>query len=198
MKTLLYFFMTLFFFIFSAAKIEAVSQEEVRVLARIHSHKGALELQTVPQHRTVPFRLKNKKFEKVMKDLRPNQEVILSGYITQETIKDPEHAQVRSLFVVSEIRPISLQELGRLQDFKPEEKLVTLKLQPDYAPKSIPVSGKTAAAITITASILLLKSLANSSNMTSLGKELENTLIFSAGALTTGSQVLEDLNKSDK
>jgi len=166
---------------------------EIRVLARIESTESTFKVLNNQSNQKVPFSLSKKKLESVIKDLKQNEDVILTGHITQIKIQNGENLQFVPVFQISDITPISLEKLGKMEDVKIEPKFVHFTLTPPYSPQSLSVSGKTIGAITLTASILLLKSLTNSKLTSETEKQSENLLIFSAGALATGSQIFEDL-----
>lgn len=185
----------IFIFLFSTqvlAKIE--DHQEIKVLARISKQTSSFKTISPNKSQDIPFRLEDHDLEKTLKGLSLNEEALLVGHISQEKIRHQDKLVFRPIFVIKEIHPISLKELGKMKDFNIEPAPIELKSIASYAPRGLEVSNKTIGAITITASILLLKSLASSKSISTLNDKTENALIFSAGALATGAQIFEDLS----
>jgi hypothetical protein len=167
----------------------------IRVLARIHVAPGKIEVESEGRPLAFPLKLKDKKLEKSIKSLKPDDEVILTGHMINEATSTDDALKMNPIFVIESITPISLHRIGRMEDFTVEEKPLTFRLETPYEPKSLSVSQGVVSAITITATVLLLKSLVAKPTDSSLNDSVNTGLIFSAGALATGMQVLEDVNK---
>lgn len=169
--------------------------QTVKVLARLNFETKAIELPANESTGHIPMRIKDTDLEKKLKDFDPTDEVLLEGYLSQESSMSGDSRKFTTVFIVESIKPVSLKRLGKMDNFKVEERPVTFRLASGYAPGSLKVSGGTVGAMVITASVLLLKGLAASPKESPLRRQLETGLIFSAGALATGAQVYEDLSK---
>jgi len=190
LKTFLIFLISILPFSFASATLK---NEEIRVLARIESSGETFKVLNKNENEKIPFSLSEKKLASTLKNLKKSEDVIISGHITQIKIKDGDNVQFVPIFQISDIKPISLEKLGKIDEVKMEPKLVHFTFTPSYSPQALSVSGKTIGAITLTASILLLKSLTSSKTQSDAEKQSDNLLIFSAGALATGAQIFEDL-----
>jgi hypothetical protein len=169
----------------------AEEAHKVTVLAKIHPD-GTSSLQHA-------MKFKDAALSQKLKQLAPDEEVLLQGEIFYEKVKGTD-GQLQPVFVIDSVRPISLRKLGKMDDFKVSEKTVTFTLKnPNFAPKALNMPEKAVGAITMTASILMLKSLTTNAATEPRGRDQMNSaLIFSAGALAAGSFILEELLKSSK
>ena len=174
--------------------------QEVKVMAKINSFKeGNLTIHQGADSLRQPIRFANPDVEKVIQKLTPDEEVILSGRLIYEKQGQADSFQIRTIFVIHEARAISLKKLGNMDNFVMAERPVTFDLTPKaYAPGSLPASAEVVGSITITASILLLKALATKSTDPNLKNDLNTGLIFSAGALATGTFIMEQLKSRPK
>ena len=79
-----------------------------------------------------------------------------------------------------------------------EEKVVVFKGEAPFEPKSLPVTGPVASAITMTMGLLMLQELSVSENEPKARKDFNAGLIFSAGALATGVFIYEQIRGKEK
>jgi hypothetical protein len=168
---------------------------EIYVIAKINSYQqGKMKLQSQGQTLSHAFQLKDPALSKVLEAMGPDEEAILEGHISYETHRQNDSVELKPIFIIDAIRPISLKKLGKMQDFKPEAKPITFQLEKAaYAPQGFKASDQVVGSITITATILLLKALSTSAREPGIKNQLENNLIFSAGALATGAFLIDQM-----
>lgn len=199
LKPILFILLLLVSFKLMATPAEDLPQE-VKVIAKINSFKqGNLTIHQGADSLRQPIRFANPAVEKAVKELTPDEEVILSGKLIYEKQGVADSFQIRTIFIIHEVKAISLKRLGNMDNFVVAERPVTFDLTPKaYAPGSLPASAEVVGSITITASILLLKALTAKNSGPSLNNDLNSGLIFSAGALATGSFIMEQLKSRPK
>lgn len=192
MKNLIRQLMTLLTLFVSGALLAAAdmpNMDNVQVLVRIHSIKDA---QAATGY---AIELDNQSLGDVLKSLKPNDEVILSGSIKYHPVTRDNHTELNPTFIIKSIRPISLERIGKIETRIDEPPMLFATL--DFVPKSISISENVASAMTMTASVLLLKDLAaaHQSQSNSMQNKVNTGVLFSAGALATGLFVWEQLQK---
>jgi hypothetical protein len=171
--------------------LNANEVHKVTVLAKIHPD-GTNSLQHA-------MKFKDAALSNTIKNLAPEEEVLLQGEIYYEKVKGTD-GQLRPVFVIESVRPISLKKLGKMDDFKVSDQPITFELKaPANGPKALNMPEKAVAAMTLTASLLMLKSQTTNSATEPKGRDQMNSaLIFSAGALAAGSFILEELLRKPK
>lgn len=172
----------------------ASTQSGVRIIAKINKiDRSNIEMSAQDQTVTQAIRYADPRLEKVLDGLDQGAEVLLTGKVEQFTERRGDGLQFKSIFIIEEIRPISLASLGKMENQQITESPVHLKLnKTTMGPHGINASPQVVAAITITASLLMLKSLAPSEGPGSRD-QLNNGMIFSAGALATGLFVWDQI-----
>lgn len=172
--------------------------QEVQVLAKISAMKqGSLTLQSGQQSIKQSIRFASAQVEKVIKNLLPHEEVLLSGQIVFEKIGKMDSFQIWPVFIIQRAQPISLKLLGKHEGSEIIEQNITFSLErKPYGPRKISVNPELAGAITITASILLLKAFASKGIDQNVSNKLNDHLLFSSGALATGLFIFEQLGVS--
>lgn len=180
--------LSLLFALFFSLTALATAPEKVTVVIRIQSMKeGSLG------H---ALRIKDKKTQEQFNSLSSEEEVLLQGYVEYEQQKRDGTISIQPTFIVESIKPVSLKKLGKMEDFKVEEKTVSFKLEPaPYQPRGFQASPQVTGAITITAAVLLLRSLTAPKNEPQVLKEGNNGILFSAGALATGVFVWDQVKE---
>lgn len=161
--------------------------EDVTLLARIHSLK---DVEKISGYAAV---LEEEGLNKILQGLEKDDEVLLKGSIRYHPVTMDNKTEMRPTFHINKIVPVSLKRLGKLDLEIAEPKLV-FSLDEPRAPKTIPVSGKVATAMTLTASILLLQNL-TSGQSDGPRQKLESQVLFGAGALATGSFIWDQIHQ---
>lgn len=160
--------------------------DDVTIVARIHSLKEAQDTLHYP------VVLENDSLSSVLQKLDPSDEVIMKGRIEYHPVTQEGRKEMNPTFHVEKIVPLSLQKIGRIE-LVPVERKITFTTPVPYSPKTLPVSGKVATAITLTASVLLVKELSGNQTTQPVQDNINTGLIFSAGALATGVYLWEQL-----
>ena len=160
--------------------------EDVTVVARIHSVKDA------EKAFRLPVILENEGLTAVLTKLDPEDEVILKGRVEYHPVTHEGRTEMNPTFHVEKLIPVSLAKIGKME-FVPVETKMRVSQSPAYAPKTIGVSGKVAQAMTLTASLLMLKELSGNQKSQPQTDQLNTGLIFSAGVLATGVYLWEQL-----
>ena len=166
--------------------IPDVRGEDVTIVAHIHS------LSEARQALDYPVVFEGKDLEKALKTMAPEDDVILRGRIEYHPVKTESRTELNPTFHVTELHPVSLKKIGKIQLVPVEQKINFKGTSSDFS-RGFPVAGKVATAITLTASILLLKELSGNQESQPKTDTLNTGLIFSAGALATGIYLWETL-----
>lgn len=164
--------------------------DDVTIVARVHSPE---EMKDTLHY---PVVLDGEGLPEILRKLGPDEDVLLKGQIEYHPVKYEGRTEMNPTFHVEKIIPVSLKKIGKV-DFVPVEQKVTFRSPAPYAPGTIGVTGKVATAITLTASILLMKELAGNQETQKLNDQLNTGLIFSAGALATGAFLWEQMKKPE-
>lgn len=162
--------------------------EEVTVLARIHSVKDVEALSGYA------VKLEEEGLSKILTELRPEDEVILKGSIKYNPVTMDSKTEMRPTFYIEKIIPVSLKRIGE-SEFKVADPKLNFALKESAEPKTLPVSGKVATAITLTASVLLMQNLTHGAGDSNPQEQLQSQIFFGAGALATGLYIWEQIQK---
>ncbi|MGE3611279.1 MAG: hypothetical protein AB7I27_16925 [Bacteriovoracaceae bacterium] len=171
--------------------------EDVHLLAKIKSVNHKIEVTKDGQATPVLFKLKSQDLEKSIKNLRPEDEALLIGELNYESVgKDSK--KLEPIFLIKEIHPVSLERLGLKEYQIQDPKVVFKSFEPENQPKSIKVSPEIATTLVLTGSILLLRSNSNTQVEAPFRSTIQNSLIFSAGALATGLFIWDQIKLKKK
>lgn len=173
-----------FLLVLSLLIVFTARADDVTVVARIHSLKEAQDTLHYP------VILENEGLSSVLKKLDPQDDVLLKGRIEYHPVTVEGKTRMNPTFHVEHIVPVSLAKIGKVE-LVPVEQKITFATKPPFEPKTLGVSGKVATAITLTASILMLKELTGNQTTQPVQNDLNTGLIFSAGALATGAYLWE-------
>ena len=173
--------------------------ETIKLIARIKT--GAKDYKIISEGKEAPITsaLKNRSLKKTISSLSPGDDALIEGHIVYESTMSEGQKNLKPVFLIESIHPISLKKLGQI-DLKEINQEIHIK-SIEYDPKkgSIPVTSNVASAITITAGLLLLQNLTPPDQAFTQNKDLNMGLIFSAGALATGlfiyDQIKDQSNK---
>ncbi len=172
--------------------------EEIKLVARI-KNKGS-EIQLFKENRPagVKTTLANPELQKIINDFEPGDEALITGHL-QYHVKGVEAETTPAIFVIDSIKPVSLKRLGiRENTFIEDQKSILISPAPTPTPKTIAVTKEVAAAITMTASLLMLQDLTAKPSEPSVKSDINTGLIFSAGALATGLFIYEQITGKTK
>ena len=204
-KTLRFFMkkITTFLIILSLFTIKtSAQQEEIKLIARIKAQGKEIKIARGKETSRVNIKLSHQKLLQTIKDLKPGDEALMTGHF-EYLMKGVEEKSSSPIFVIDSIKPISLKRLGEMnqkinEKTLEEEKVVVFKSEAPFEPKSLPVTGPVASAITMTMGLLMLQELSVSENEPKARKDLNAGLIFSAGALATGVFIYEQIRGKEK
>jgi len=204
-KTLRFFMkkITTFLILLSLFTIKTSAQyEEIKVIARIKAQGKEIKIERGKETSRVNIKLSHKKLLETIKDLKPGDEALMTGHF-EYRMKGVEEESSSPIFVIDSIKPISLKRLGEMnqkinEKTLEEEKVVVFKSEPPFEPKSLPVTGSVASAITMTLGLLMLQDLSVPENEPKARKDLNAGLILSAGALATGVFIYEQIRGKEK
>ncbi len=161
------------------SRADTSRMENVHVLARIHSIK---EAETLTGN---AIQLENDGLSEILQKLKPEDEVLLKGFVTYQPEKNDTQINMHPVFHIQSIHPVSLKRLGITQE-KIAEPSLTFTTASAKGPLTIPVSTAVASSITMTASILLLQNLTYAESTQPLKSDLQKATFLSAGILATG------------
>lgn len=172
--------------------------DEVKIIARIKTSGKVLELEKDGQKAGVKTQLARPELQKALEALEPGDEALITGRL-HYVLKGVEGEGSQATFVIESIKPISLKRLGKIdQKFIEDQKQFVIRPVTGTGPKTIPVTGDVANAITMTASLLMLQNLTATEADPGVKKDLNTGLIFSAGVLATGLFIYEQLTGKAK
>ena len=182
----------------STALAQTKSSPEIEVLAKIQTTGHAIKLIRLSEGDVIPSLLKNKELEKVISQMRPNEDALVKGHITYQATTIEGQAKLEPIFIIESIHPISLKLLGKIKPPDDNELANNIFRSPDknYAPFSIPVTTEVASALTLTTSVLLLQSLTASPNQPQVEQQLNTGLFLFAGALATGFYIYDQIKST--
>jgi hypothetical protein len=160
------------------------SEDTIRALIRIEKKQGHLQVTTTPQGTSLPTVFASKEVRKKMNQLENGTEAIVEGKIHYEFSRIEGSHFSRPNFVISKIMPISLKDLGNIDDTKIESHLNIAPQKSEYIPPTIPITTEVASAITLTTSVLLMNEL-TSGQSSGLNKDLSASLFLTTGIFAT-------------
>lgn len=172
--------------------------EEITIVGRIEGQGTALRVIRSLEGDALPGMLQNPQLEETLTGLQKGDEVLIQGYVAHGPFSLEGSTQIRSIFIVQSIRPISLSKLGTMEGMKIPDVLYVPSAQKTYSPMAIPVTTEVASALTLTSSMLLLQSLTNSETDPQVRQQLNSGMIIFAGALATGIFIYEQISGSAK
>lgn len=185
-------FFTLILFILATClvKAETGTFDDVHVLARIQSIRegGSIEGHAI--------QLENAELKDTLKKLRPDDEVLLKGYISYSPVKHDTKMAMNPVFHIQSIQPVSLKAIGISED-KITEPPQTITMSQPKTPGAITISPEVASAMTMTASVLMLQDLTSPQSPT-LTNDIQKVTFLSAGVLATGYFIWKQLKASKK
>ena len=182
----------------SNALAQTKSSPEIEVLAKIQTTGHAIKLIRLSERDVIPSLLKNKELEKVISQMRPDEDALVKGHITYQATTIEGQAKLEPIFIIESIHPVSLKLLGKIKPPDDNELANNIFRSPDknYAPFSIPVTTEVASALTLTTSVLLLQSLTASPNQPQVEQQLNTGLFLFAGALATGFYIYDQIKST--
>jgi hypothetical protein len=182
----------------STALAQTESSPEIEVLAKIQTTGHAIKLIRLSERDVIPSLLKNKELEKVISQMRPDEDALVKGHITYQATTIEGQAKLEPIFIIESIHPVSLKLLGKIKPPDDNELANNIFRSPDkkYAPFSIPVTTEVASALTLTTSVLLLQSLTASANQPQVEQQLNTGLFLFAGALATGVFIYDQIKSN--
>ncbi len=176
----------------------STQNEEIKLVARIKNKGNEIQLLKDNQPAGVKTVLKNHKLQKIINAFEPGDEALITGHL-QYKVKGVEAETTPAIFVIDSIKPVSLKRLGiQEKTFIEDPKSFLISQTPAPAPKTIAVTKEVAAAITMTASLLMLQDLTAKPSEPGVKKDINTGLIFSAGAIATGLFIYEQITGKTK
>lgn len=190
-----FFLFLLIIFSSSATNVLAQTEKKIEVLAKIRTVGNSIELIVPNEKETIPSLVQKKELEKIINSLIPGDEALVTGHIIYHAHSLEGQTSYRPIFIIEDIKPISLRLLGKMDLATTfESSYATLKPQDNfYPPIGIPVSTEVASAITMTSTLLLMHSLGSSSAQPQATQQMNAGLFLFAGALATGIFIYEQI-----
>lgn len=168
--------------------------ETTSTLVRIQNDNGLFHVIRSEDGLRIPVIPANAEIKALMESLS-GSEALMKGHITY--VKDLEHQPLRPVFVVEEMKAISLRDLKVNYTAEaipaPKEVHQEIVLRPAF-----PVTAEVASAITMTTSILMMEELTSGSGDPGGRRELRQALFFSAGAMATLLFIYEQIQGKTK
>lgn len=146
-----------------------------------------------------PLMLKKKLLEKLVEELKPNEEVVAKGEIILTGRKVNESTVFEPHFAINDIKIVSLNKLGVMKKSFSEPQVYMKSNIDPYQKPGIIIPTKVAASLIVIASFLM----ANKVDKFNGGggesfptKQLKDGVILSTGALATGLLIDEHLRQN--
>lgn len=179
------------------SSLSLYAQDDIRVLARLRTSGTEISLDR-GDGTTVPSQLGSAKLKETLEKLKPSDEALIVGHVSNVISTVEGQKSSRPIFIITGIHPVSLKELG-IKDLKVDDKLVHFAA-PEPKPQSptFKANNEVVGAIMLTASILMIMNLKTSSTTPKMQQDANGLLLFSAGAMASGSFVYDQLVKSKK
>lgn len=173
------------------------ASEELSVYSRIDKDGSTYVLHKGDSGQIIPFIAGNEEVKKLLADASGSIEAIVRGHITYQMEGGDDRRTLKPFFVVTEIRPISLTEIGKISMDVPEFRFKehTEFFYP-HSP-TFPVTTEVASAITLTSAFILMNTLANEGN-TAKQEQINTGLFLSAGAMATILFIYDQLSGKTK
>jgi hypothetical protein len=172
---------------------EKEPHENIKIFARIKQSGKNLEIIKNTDTQAVVGTLKDNTIKQDLEGFKSGDEALIEGYISYVVDSRDNKKDLRPVFIIESIKPISLSKLGKFEA-KVHEKEIHIQEPIEPSRKGvIPVTGEVASAITLTASLLLLENLAAQNQNPAYQQDMTPGLIFSAGALATGLFIYEQI-----
>ena len=160
--------------------------QELHMIAKVKKVGESYEIYRDNKNLLIPTQIKDKNIKKTLSTLEADDEVILTGRITY--LRDIEQTQMKPVFLIEGVTPISLRRLALAKHDFPELSLSYPKFEVPYSKKEFLVSTEVASTITMTTSLMLLYNLASTSGPGSphVVQSINQGLFLSAGVLAAG------------
>ena len=171
----------------------ASSFEDIKVLGKVQHDQNGLTLIRTLEGDAIPSMLEKPELQKEVTALQPGDDVVVEGHITYLSTSNDRGSNLKPIFVISSLRPISLSRLGKAGQSTYIDRIPSPMSTKSYAPISIPVSTEVVSAITLTSSLLLMQSLTASPEEPDFNRQLNSGLIIFAGALATSVFLYEQI-----
>lgn len=172
---------------------DSMHVEEFTIVGRIEGHGDALRVIRSLEKDVLPGMLQDKQLEKNLAALQKGDEVVIKGHVAYEMFSIEGQTHQRPILVIQSIRPISLEELGKIDGTLIPETF-KVKTQKTYMPLAMPVTTEVASALTLTTSMLLLQSLTATSNDPQISKDINTGMIIFAGVMATGIFIYDQIS----
>lgn len=174
---------------------------EATVVGKVVRINSEYYIYTTEGGKTVayPLTLQRKLLEKLVEDLKQNEEVVARGEIRLTSRKVNESMVFEPHFAINDIKVVSLNKLGvGKKSFSEPQVFLKSNIDP-YQKPGIIIPTKVAASLIFMASFLMANKMANFQNgggESFPSKQLKDGVILSAGALATGLMIDEHLRQN--
>jgi hypothetical protein len=169
------------------------AHENIKIFARINQSGKNIRIIKENTNQAVTGSIKNTSLKEELTKLKSGDEALIEGYISYEVDSRDNKKNLKPIFIIESIKPISLEKLGKFDTKIHEKEIHIQEVAEPSRQGGIPVTGEVATAITLTASLLLLENLASEKQTPAYQQNMTPGLLFSAGALATGLFIYEQM-----
>jgi hypothetical protein len=163
-----------------------VQADELRALVRIDKSDEEVQIFRLEKGDHIPTIPSTKEIKTRLLGLKDGTEAVMKGHLTYEMMGGNESRQLRPYFVIDEIHPVSLSELGTAAGKVESKSFVPKEISYyTYTEPKLVVSTEVASAITLTTSLLLMEELTAGSGDTSARRDMRRALFLSTGGMAT-------------
>ena len=174
-------------FTFLSLMLNATADDsgKIRALIRVERNEHGTQILR-SDSQPIPSVMASKAVEESFLHLKTGDEAVVVGHITYHPTGGLETRKLSPFFVIEEIHPVSLSELGTASTKGVADPQVALNLQKPYEPLRLPVTTEVASAMTLTGAMLLMNALTTDQASDPQGRQDQRTaMIISAGTIAT-------------
>lgn len=180
-----------YFFLFTQTQFAYASQ--LRALIKIEKQHKSFQMMDLATKYPIPGVSIDEKVRKQLKDLKDGDEAIVVGEIQYPNHKVEGGDQHLPYFLIHEIHPISIKELGMKSESNIQSTLELSSKSPEYIPVTIPITTEVASAITLTTSLMLMNELSSTRTTDRYNRDVTNALFLSTGLMATLFLIYEQI-----
>jgi hypothetical protein len=177
--------------------LSSLAVDEMTFLSRIEHHGSNYVLIRLDSGQSIPFIPGDENVKSALGQLPHRTEAIVKGHLTYQALSEGDGRIVKPFFVITQLRRVSLQEMGRISREIPVPSPSPVPTETYPRSPTFPVSTEVASAITFTSTLLLMNSLTTGDNPTTQD-QLRTGLFISAGAMATVLYLYEQLSGKTK
>lgn len=159
--------------------------KEIRAVIRIDKFQNRSELYSLQKGTLIPSTSASLRIKQKISNLSAGAEALVVGYIEYQLMTEEDSHKLRPFFVIEEIHPLTLKDLGHDANIVSPEKFLPFDSPTTvYSPPSFSVTNEVISAITLTTSLLMLEDL-TAQPKSFIPRQQQQRLLLSTGAMAT-------------